>query len=114
MKPPASTRTVNEMPEIVVASRTLAHDATGLLVLPPRFHIDPRLSIERRNHDISRLAVAFRMIVIARAFQANVAKCMRQRRIAKGYKGWVVHWCLLREIHFVSGAAFRLCVCAGA
>lgn len=97
VKPPASACAVNEMPEIVVAIGTLANDAAGLFVLPSGVHIDPRSGIERRNHDIGGLAVAFGMIAIACAFEADIAECARQRSVAERYKGWMVHRCLPRN-----------------
>src|ERR1700761_7081845 len=59
VKPPASTRAVHEMAEIVFAVRTLAYNAAGLPVLPPGVRIDPRLSVKWCNHDVRRLAITF-------------------------------------------------------
>jgi len=80
---PAPAWTVNEMTEIIFAVGALADDAAGVLMLSPSFRVDPRFRVKGRNENIGSLAVAFGMIVIACAFEADIAKFAGQRRVAE-------------------------------
>src|SRR5262249_10224776 len=111
---PASARTMNEMTKIVFAVGTLSHNAAGFLVISPNFNIDLRFGIEWRDHDVGGLAISFGMIMIARAFEANIPKLARQRSVADWRKSWIVHRSLLRKINSFRMQPFRLCACADA
>jgi hypothetical protein len=67
---------VDEVTEAVCLIGAFAHDAAGLPVGTPESGIDPQVGIERRDENVCSSAVAFGMIVVACAFEADAAKCV--------------------------------------
>ncbi len=87
--PPAALLAL-EMTDFILLSVPESDNSAKVAIRLPGLKIDPRLRIERENEDIAVSRAAFGMAFFARQFEADAAKIMRKRLMARRRMGWGV------------------------
>ena len=65
---------MHQMPDLVVAGRTKAHDAASVAVRLPQVRVDPSIRVEWRDHDVAVARAAGRMALFAGELETNLAE----------------------------------------